>query len=111
MTMANHLFSKQEYQQNNMVFSPLSLYTVLSLVAAGSEGPTQQELLSFLLSKSIDQLKSLSSQLVSFVLAGANAPSGGPLLSFVNGIWIEKSLSIRPSFKKIVATDFKATLA
>ncbi|WJX41336.1 hypothetical protein P8452_28703 [Trifolium repens] len=111
MTMANHLFSKQEYQQNNMVFSPLSLYTVLSLVAAGSEGPTQQELLSFLLSKSIDQLKSLSSQLVSFVLAGANAPTGGPLLSFVNSIWIEKSLSIRPSFKKIVATDFKATLA
>jgi serpin B len=45
------------------------------------------------------------------VLAGANAPTGGPLLSFVNSIWIEKSLSIRPSFKKIVATDFKATLA
>ncbi|WJX34828.1 hypothetical protein P8452_22901 [Trifolium repens] len=111
MTMANHLFSKQEYQQNNMVFSPLSLYTVLSLVAAGSEGPTQQQLLSFLLSKSVDQLKSLSSQLVSSVLAGANSPSVGPVLSFVNGIWIEKSLSIRPSFKKIVATDFKATLA
>jgi serpin B len=111
MTMANHLFSKQEYQQNNMVFSSLSLYTVLSLVTAGSEGPTQQQLLSFLLSKSTDQLKSLSSQLVSFVLAGANSPSGGPLLSFVNGIWIEKSLSLLPSFKEIVATDFKANLA
>ncbi|WJX41343.1 hypothetical protein P8452_28708 [Trifolium repens] len=109
--MANHLFSKQEYQQNNMVFSSLSLYTVLSLVTAGSEGPTQQQLLSFLLSKSTDQLKSLSSQLVSFVLAGANSPSGGPLLSFVNGIWIEKSLSLLPSFKEIVATDFKANLA
>jgi serine protease inhibitor len=111
MTMANHLFSKQEYQQNNIVFSPLSLYTVLSVIAAGSEGPTQQQLLSFLLSKSIDQLKSLSSQLVSFVLAGANAPSGGPLLSFVNGMWVEQSLSLQPSFKEIVATDFKTTLA
>jgi serpin B len=89
----------------------LSLYTVLSVIAAGSEGPTQQQLLSFLLSKSIDQLKSLSSQLVSFVLAGANAPSGGPLLSFVNGMWVEQSLSLQPSFKEIVTTDFKATLA
>ncbi|WJX41345.1 hypothetical protein P8452_28710 [Trifolium repens] len=111
MTMANHLFSKQEYQQNNIVFSPLSLYTVLSVIAAGSEGPTQQQLLSFLLSKSIDQLKSLSSQLVSFVLAGANAPSVGPLLSFVNGMWVEQSLSFQPSFKEIVTTDFKTTLA
>jgi serpin B len=93
------------------VFSPLSLYTVLSVIAAGSEGPTQQQLLSFLLSKSIDQLKSLSSQLVSFVLAGANAPSVGPLLSFVNGMWVEQSLSFQPSFKEIVTTDFKTTLA
>jgi serpin B len=110
MTMANHLFSKQEYQENNIVFSPLSLYTVLSVIAAGSEGPTQQQLLFFVLSKSIDQLKSLSSQLVSFVLAGANAPSGGPLLSFVNGMWVEQSLSFQPSFKEIVTTDFKTTL-
>ncbi|MCI06710.1 serpin-ZX, partial [Trifolium medium] len=112
MTMANHLFSKQEYHENNMVFSPLSLYTVLSLIAAGSEGPTQQQLLSFLSSKSIDQLKSLSSQLVSFVLAGASTPpAGGPLLSFVNSVWVEQSLSLQPSFKEIVATDFKANIA
>jgi serine protease inhibitor len=84
--MTNHLFSKQEYQENNMVFSPLSLYTVLNIVTAGSEGLIQQKLFSLLLSNSIEQLKSLSSQLVSFVLAGANDPAGGPLLSFVNGI-------------------------
>ncbi|MCI46662.1 serpin-ZX, partial [Trifolium medium] len=90
-----------------MVFSPLSIYTVLSIIAAGSEGPTQQQLLDFLQSKSIDELKSLNSKLVSFVLAGANTPTGGPLVSFANGIWVEQSLSLQPSFKEIVATDFK----
>ncbi|MCH83432.1 serpin-ZX, partial [Trifolium medium] len=110
MTMANHLFSKQEFQENNIVFSPLSLYTVLSIITAGSEGPTQQQLMSFLQSESIDQLKSLSSQLVSYTLTDAT-PTGGPLLSFVNGMWVEQSLSLQPSFKEIVATDFKATLA
>jgi serpin B len=66
--------------------------------------------MSFLRSESIDQLKSLSSQLVSYVLADAS-PFGGPQLSFANGIWVEQSLSLQPSFKEIVATDFKATLS
>ncbi|CAJ2641027.1 unnamed protein product [Trifolium pratense] len=109
MTMANHLFSKQEFQESNIVFSPLSIYTVLSIIAAGSEGPTQQQLLSFLQSESIDRLKSLSSQLISYALTDAT-PAGGPLLLFVNGMWVEQSLPLQPSFKEIVATDFKASL-
>jgi serpin B len=110
MTIAKYLFSKQKYQEKNVVISPLSLHIVLSIIAAGSEGPTQQQLMSFLRSESIDQLKSLSSQLVSYVLADAS-PIGGPQLSFANGIWVEQSLSLQPSFKEIVATDFKATLS
>ncbi|MCH86077.1 serpin-ZX, partial [Trifolium medium] len=110
LTMAKHLFSNEEYKEKNVVFSPLSLQIVLSIVAAGSEGPTQQQLLDFLQFESVDQLKSLCSQLVSYVLADAT-PAGGPLLSFVNGTWVEQSLSLRPSFKEIVATDFKATIA
>jgi len=39
------------------------------------------------------------------------APAGGPLLSSVDGVWIEKSLSLQPSFKQIVSSDYKATLA
>jgi hypothetical protein len=47
MTIAKHLFSKQKYQEKNVVISPLSLHIVLSIIAAGSEGPTQQQLMSF----------------------------------------------------------------
>jgi serpin B len=109
MTITKHLFSKPEYKEKNAVISPLSLQTVLSIIAAGSEGPTQHQLLSFLGSESIADLHTLSSQLVSSVLPDA-APLGGPRLTFANSIWVEKSLSLYPSFKKIVATDYMSTL-
>ncbi|XP_050881739.1 serpin-ZX [Lathyrus oleraceus] len=110
LSIAKHLFSKQEYKEKNIVFSPLSLQIVLSIIAAGSEGSTQHQLLEFLRSDSTDQLKTLCSQLVSCVLAD-NTPAGGPLVSFVNGVWVQQSFSLQPSFKEIVVTDFKATLA
>ncbi|MCI32589.1 serpin-ZX, partial [Trifolium medium] len=79
MTITKHLLSKPEFQESNAVISPLSLQTVLSIIAAGSEGPTQHQLLSFLGSESITNLNNLSSQLVSSVLPDA-APLGGPHL-------------------------------
>ncbi|WJX41306.1 hypothetical protein P8452_28676 [Trifolium repens] len=109
MTITKHLLSKPEYKEKNAVISPLSLQTVLSIIAAGSEGSAQHELLSFLGSKSITDLNTLSSQLVSSVLPDA-APLGGPRITFANSIWVEKSLSLYPSFKQIVATDYMATL-
>lgn len=94
-------------QESNSVFSPLSVHVVLSLIAAGSKGQTLEQTLSFLNSKSKEDLNSLSSQLVSLVFADGS-PSGGPRLSFANGVWIEKSLSLQPSFRQIVDNDYKA---
>ncbi|CAL5204636.1 unnamed protein product [Lathyrus oleraceus] len=114
LSIAKHLFSKQEYKEKNIVFSPLSLQIVLSIIAVGSEGSTQHQLLEFLRSDSTDQLKTLCSQLVSCVLADNTHPSGflfGPLVSFVNGVWVQRSLSLQPCFKESVATDFKAAIA
>jgi len=110
MTMASHLFSKQNFKEKNVVILPLALHTVLSIIAAGSEGPTQQELLDFLGSKSTEHLNSFASHLLSVVLKDASATCG-PRLSFVNGVWVEQTLSLQPSFKQIVATDYKANLA
>jgi serpin B len=110
MNMTKHLLSSKNFQEENVVFSPLSLYTVLSMVANGSEGPTQHQLLSFLESKSTDQLKSLSSHIVSSALSDG-APVGGPRLSFANGMWVEQSLSLQPSFKQLITSDFKASFA
>ncbi|WJX41295.1 hypothetical protein P8452_28667 [Trifolium repens] len=110
ITMAEHLFSKYSNNNKNTVFSPLSLQVILSIIAAGSEGPTQRQLLNFLCFKSIHDLTSFFSKLVPFMLKDA-APFGGPRLSFANGVWVEKTLPLRPSFKRIVSSDYKATLA
>ncbi|WJX76019.1 hypothetical protein P8452_59487 [Trifolium repens] len=110
MNMTKHLLSGKNFKDKNVVFSPLSLYTVLGMVTAGSEGATQHQLLSFLQSKSTNHLKSLSSHLVSDALSDGEA-FGGPCLSFVNSMWVQQSLSIQPSFKQLITSDFKATLA
>ncbi|XP_039687708.1 serpin-ZX [Medicago truncatula] len=108
LNMAKHLFSKES--DKNVVFSPLSLQVMLNIVAAASEGRTQQQLLEFLRSKSIDHLNSFTSHLVSIILSDA-APSGGSRLSFTQRVWVDQTLSLQPSFKETMVTDYKATLA
>ncbi|KAI5353976.1 hypothetical protein L3X38_006870 [Prunus dulcis] len=99
-----------EGKESNLVYSPLSIHVVLSLIAAGSKGPTQDQLLSFLKSKSADHLNSFAAELVS-VLFSDGSPSGGPLLSFANGVWVDRSLPLKPSFKQVVDTAYKAALS
>ncbi|PNX76015.1 serpin-ZX-like protein [Trifolium pratense] len=124
LSIANHLFSKQSHQDKNVVFSPLSLQVVLSIIAAGSDGPTRQQLLDFLRFKSTDHLNSFVSHLLSVILKNVTpshqpclpfleaAPPTTPVcLSFANGVWVEQSLTLQSSFKQIVTTDYKATLA
>ncbi|KAK9080283.1 hypothetical protein SSX86_000041 [Deinandra increscens subsp. villosa] len=101
--IATHLLSKK-YPRSNVVFSPLSIHAVLSLLAAGSKGRTLDQLLDFLNAKSTDELNSLSLELVSSILTDGS-PMGGPRLSFTNGVWFEKNNgSLKPSFKKVVDT-------
>ena len=109
LSMTKLLLSK-EARDKNFVYSPLSLHVVLSIVAAGSKGPTLDQLLSFLRSKSTDHLNSFASQLVTVVLSDAY-PAGGPRLSFADGVWVQQTLPLLPSFKHLVNTDYKATLA
>ncbi|KAM1024353.1 hypothetical protein ACFX13_038369 [Malus domestica] len=92
-----------------MVYSPLSIHTVLSLIAAGARGPTKDQLLSFLNSKSTDELNTLASDLLPRVFVN-RSPSGGPHLSFANGLWVDKSLTIKPSFKEVVDRSYKAAV-
>ncbi|KAK9080284.1 hypothetical protein SSX86_000042 [Deinandra increscens subsp. villosa] len=105
--LATHLLAKK-YPQSNVVFSPLSIHAVLSMLAAGSKGRTHDQLLTFLRANSTDELNSLSSNLVSSILADGSR-KGGPCLSFANGVWVEKNnVSLKPSFKEVVDTFYKA---
>ncbi|KAH7567358.1 hypothetical protein ACOSP7_010797 [Xanthoceras sorbifolium] len=106
LSLSKHV-ALTEAKDSNLVFSPSSIHVVLSLIAAGSKGPTLDQLLSFLKSKSTDQLNSFSSEIVAVVFADGS-PSGGPRLSFANGVWIDKSLSLKDSYKQVVDNVYKA---
>jgi serpin B len=106
LSITKHLFSNEEYNDKNLIFSPFSLHAVLSVMAAGSEGPTLDELISFLRFDSIDHLNTFFSQLLSHVFSNNDAR-----LSFVNGMWADKSVSLSHSFKQLVTTHYKVTLA
>ncbi|CAH9054250.1 unnamed protein product [Cuscuta europaea] len=105
--LAKHVFSTEVKGDSNLVFSPLSVNVLLGLIAAGSKGPTLDQLLAFLNSKSTEDLNAFSSQIVSVIFADGSSV-GGPLLSVANGAWIEQTLPLKDSFKHVVNTVYKA---
>ncbi|PHU20879.1 Serpin-ZX [Capsicum chinense] len=109
LTLSKHVFSNDVNKGDNanMVFSPLSIHVVLGLIASGSNGPTRDQLLSFLKSKSVDEVNSLASQLVDVVFVDGSAV-GGPRLSVANSVWVEQTLPLKHSFKQIVDNVYKA---
>ncbi|KAM2227599.1 hypothetical protein ACFXTI_014392 [Malus domestica] len=99
-----------EGKQSNLVYLPLSIHVLLSLIAVGSKGPTQDQLLSFLKSNSTDHLNSFATELVSVIFSDGS-PSGGPQMSFANGGWVDRCLPLKPYFKQVVETSYMAVLA
>ncbi|GKB38493.1 serine protease inhibitor family protein [Tanacetum coccineum] len=82
------------------------MHGMLGLIAAGSNGQTLDQLLSFLKANTVDEVKSRVSKLLSLMADGSS--SGGPRLSFVNSVWIEQTLSLKSSFKQVAETVYKA---
>ncbi|GER53406.1 serpin-like protein [Striga asiatica] len=93
-------------KDNNFVFSPLSIHVVLAMVAVGSGRPARKQLLRYLMFDSIEDLNSLSSQIATCLLADGG-PLGGPLLSIANGVWVERSLVLKPDFKEIIKNAYR----
>ena len=106
LRLANHV-GRGIAGGSNLAFSPLSLHVVLGLIAAGSKGPTRDQILSLVGSASSDELSCFASQIVAVVLSDASA-SGGPRVVFSNGVWVDGSVSLKPSFKQIVSETYKA---
>ncbi|KAJ0615841.1 putative Serpin family protein [Helianthus annuus] len=82
-------------------------HAVLSLLAQGTTGRTRDQLLTFLKTNTTHNLNSLYSQYVSSIFRDSSS-SDGPRLSFANGVWVDKTLSFKPSFKHVVDDVYKA---
>ncbi|XP_010514862.1 PREDICTED: serpin-Z4-like [Camelina sativa] len=93
---------------SNLVFSPMSINILLCLIAAGSNCVTKQQILSFLMSPSLDHLDTVLDKTV--YVAFADGMNRSDLhLSMAYGVWIDKSFSFKPSFKELLETSYKAT--
>ncbi|KAA8530477.1 hypothetical protein F0562_005186 [Nyssa sinensis] len=110
--MLNQVLLREADIGSNFVLSPLTFHVLLNLLAVGSTGRTLEQLLFYLGSKNIDDLNLLSSQIVALITTtvpseGKSLPAS-PLLSFVNGVWVDQRFSLKPSFKGIVEGVYKA---
>lgn len=83
----------KDMEKQNFVFSPASISTALQMVEAGANGNTKVEI-----SKLLDNNFKPCSSIV----------SGKCKVSVANAIWIQDDYPINASFKKEMATNFKA---
>ena len=89
--------------------SPTQVYRPFAM-SATLVSSTHDQVLSLLKSKSTDHLNSFASELVAVVFADGSV-LGGPRLSFADGLWVDKSHPLKPSFKQVMDTLYKAALA
>ena len=108
--MANRVILKEVSKGSNFVLSPLSFHVMLSLIAVGSTGRTLEQLLCHLESTSIDDLNKISSQIVALTSMHRerNDLISSLIVSSANGLWVDRSFTLKPSFEKIVKGVYKA---
>ncbi|CAH2064561.1 unnamed protein product [Thlaspi arvense] len=107
--LAKHVIATvADGSKSNLVFSPTSINVLLTIIAAGSSSVSREQILSFLMSPSMDHLNAVLTKIVSVALADGS--KGSKLrFSVANGVWIDKSLSFKPSFKNLLTNSYKAS--
>lgn len=108
MILSRHVLSSSS---KNIIFSPASIHSAITMHAAGPGGDlVSGEVLSYLRSSSLEELKSVFQEFSSVVFADHSA-SGSPKITAANGLWIEKSLPVHSKFKDIFENFFEAIYA
>ena len=98
-------------KDDNIFFSPYSLTTALSVVANGSEGQTQSEILNVLSSDSLDNLNSFYKNFQNDISSNYNG--NGRTLSDSNLLLINKNYAangINKDYKKVVEDVYRSTV-
>ncbi|KAL6658140.1 hypothetical protein ACP70R_003726 [Stipagrostis hirtigluma subsp. patula] len=86
LLVAKHFDRGCQGGDGNLVFSPLSIYSALALVAAGAQGRTLRELLDALGAGSRSELAAFVRGMAERALADRST-SGGPAVAFASGLW------------------------
>ncbi|VAI21034.1 unnamed protein product [Triticum turgidum subsp. durum] len=107
LRLASTISSNPKSAASNAVFSPVSLHVALSLLAAGAGSATRDQLVTTLGTGEVEGLHALAEQVVQFVLADASS-AGGPHVAFANGVFVDASLLLKPSFQELAVCKYKA---
>ncbi|KAJ8775071.1 hypothetical protein K2173_020075 [Erythroxylum novogranatense] len=90
-----------QQEEQNYIEEEAGKEHFIFLLAVGSKGSTLDQLLLFLGSRSVEELNCLASKIVSSVLLQRKDGDGGPVVSFVNGVWIDQRFHLKPSFEEV----------
>jgi serpin B len=108
LRLAKHLAEGAGGGENqNLVFSPVSVYAALSLLAAGARGTTLNELLALLGATSRDELAEFARVVAERALADRSG-SGAPLVAFACGLWHEKTVALKPAYRAAAVESYQA---
>ncbi|CAM0875894.1 unnamed protein product [Alopecurus aequalis] len=96
----------------NAAFSPLSLHAALSLIAAGAGGATRDQLVAVLGAEGPgepENLHALAERVLQLVVADASG-EGGPRVAFADGVFVDTSTPLKPSFKEVAVGKYGRNL-
>ncbi|KAM0888915.1 hypothetical protein ACQ4PT_028035 [Festuca glaucescens] len=91
-----------EHANSNLVFSPLSVYTALALLATGARGATLDEILRVLGARSRGELDEFVARTAGDALRDQSR-SGDPRVAFACGVWSDQSCPLKPGFREAIA--------
>ena len=102
-------YRELDSRRGNLIFSPFSISSALSMTLAGARGNTAAEIAAVLHQNYPDAqypaaLMALANQL------SARANSGGNQFLNANGLWVQKGFSIEPDFQRTLETTYAAPL-
>jgi serpin B len=97
----------EENPDSNLVFSPLSIYAALALLAAGAGDDTLDEILRVVGAQSRGELEEFVAGVTGPALKDQSG-SGGPRVAFACGIWSDLTCPLKPAFRESVVGTYKA---
>ncbi|CAN6162525.1 unnamed protein product [Urochloa humidicola] len=107
LRLATRLAEGDDGREKNLVFSPMSIYAALGLVAAGARGGTLDEFLALLGAASRDELAGYVRRVAERALADRSR-SGGPLVSYACGVWHDEAVALEPAFREVAVGSYMA---
>jgi serpin B len=90
--------------KGNLIFSPFSIATALSMLLPGARGKTSSEISAVLHQM---PLESLAARIQELEKSGNGA---GNQLKIANGLWVQRGFGILPAFQNTLAQQFGAPL-